>query len=144
MPHWLRFSRYTIGSIICFGISELVFIIVFGSHLLGARGASIVASIAGVIPGYFLNRTWTWGRKGKSDFWREVLPYWTTALVSTAIAALFTGWVNSAFSAQSQMSRTFIDAAAYMAIYGVIFIGKYILFHTWLFAPDRTNEVDPV
>lgn len=135
LPAWLRFSRYTIGSAICFGISELVFVGLFGSDLLGSRGAAIVASIAGIIPGYFLNRSWTWGRRGASDFWREVVPYWATALLSTLIAAVGTGAANAWFITEPRSTRTVINAAAYMLIYGVLFVAKYVFFQKWLFAP---------
>jgi putative flippase GtrA len=139
LPTWLRFSRYTIGSIICFGVSELVFVALFAPDLLGARGAAIVASIAGIIPGYFLNRSWTWGRRGRSDFWREVVPYWATALISTLIAALGTGLANALFADQPRGIRTIINATAYMVIYGVLFVAKFVIFQRWLFAPAEAD-----
>lgn len=135
LPAWLRFSRYTVGSAICFGVSELVFVALFWPGLLGSKGAAIVASIAGIIPGYFLNRSWTWGRTGRSDFWREVVPYWATALISTALAALGTGTANTIFADESRGTRTVINAVAYMLVYGVLFVAKYVVFHRWLFAP---------
>lgn len=135
LPAWLRFSRYTAGSAICFGVSEVVFVALFAPGLLGSKGAAIVASIAGIIPGYFLNRSWTWGRRGRSDFWREVVPYWATALISTALAALGTGAANALFADEPRGVRTLINAAAYMLVYGVLFVAKYVIFHRWLFAP---------
>lgn len=135
LPGWLRFSRYTVGSAICFGVSEVVFVALFAPGLLGSKGAAIVASIAGIIPGYFLNRSWTWGRRGRSDFWREVVPYWATALISTALAALGTGAANALFADESRGVRTLINAVAYMLVYGVLFVAKYVVFHRWLFAP---------
>lgn len=135
LPGWLRLSRYTAGSAICFGVSELVFVGLFAPGVLGSKGAAIVASIAGIIPGYFLNRSWTWGRTGRSDFWREVVPYWVTALISTALAALGTGAANALFADESRGVRTVINAAAYMLVYGVLFVAKYVVFHRWLFAP---------
>jgi putative flippase GtrA len=84
--------------------------------------------LVGVFPGYFLNRTWTWGRRGRSDVWREIVPYWTTALLSTAIAAAVTGAVNAACAGDSRDVRTVINAAAYMVTYGVLFIVKYAVF----------------
>jgi putative flippase GtrA len=133
---WRRFSRYTIGSIICFAISEAAFVGLFASQLLGARGASAVASIIGIIPGYALNRTWTWGRRERSQFWREVVPYWVTALSSTVIAALATGAVNGAFADEPRTTRTAVNAAAYMLTYGVLFVVKFLIFHRWVFAPE--------
>jgi putative flippase GtrA len=136
LPHWLRLSRYTVGSLICFAIAEVVFVALFWPHVLGARGAAVVASIAGVIPGYYLNRTWTWGRQQRSNFWREVVPYWTIAVTSTILAALATGAANSAAIDEPRATRTLINGGAYMAAYGVIFVAKYLIFHNWLFKPS--------
>lgn len=144
LPLWRRFSRYTIGSIICFAISEVAFVGLFAPHLLGARGASAAASIIGIVPGYALNRTWTWGRRQRSQFWREVVPYWVTALSSTVIAALATGAVNGAFAGEPRSTRTAINAAAFMLTYGVLFVVKFVIFHRWLFAPEPAVAAGPV
>jgi putative flippase GtrA len=146
LPAWLRLSRYTIGSAICFGISEVTFIALFGPNLLGARGASIVASIVGVFPGYVLNRTWTWGRRGRSSLRREVLPYWITALLSAAIAAVVTGAVNAACSGDTRDVRTLINAAAYMLTYGALFVVKFAVFQrlfTSTAPPVQTAQTAP-
>jgi putative flippase GtrA len=139
-PFWRRMSRYTIGSVICFLVAEVTFVALFKPHLLGARGASVVASIVGIIPGYTLNRRWTWGRRGRSDIWREVVPYWVTALVSTGLAAFATGAANDAFASYSRDTRTIVNAAAYMLTYGVLFIAKYIVFDRVLFAHRPTAD----
>jgi putative flippase GtrA len=143
LPRRLRLSRYAMGSLICFGVSEVVFVALFAGHVLGARGASVSASIVGVVPGYYLNRTWTWGRRGRSDFRREVLPYWLTALASTALASFGTGGLNAAFASEPRGTRTVIDAVGYMAIYGVIFGAKYLLFQNWLFAAPALTSAEP-
>lgn len=144
---WHRMFRYTAGSAICFGVSELVFVLLFAPHLLGARGSSIVASIAGIIPGYFLNRNWTWDRRGRSDFWREVVPYWATAVISTVLAAVVTGAVNDAFINESRATRTVLNATAYMVTYGFIFVAKFVLFERVLFPgaspPDIAADAAP-
>jgi putative flippase GtrA len=147
LPHWLRMSRYTMGSAICFGVSEVVFVAVFWPHLLGARSASIVASIAGIIPGYYLNRTWTWGRRERSDFWREVVPYWATALGGALAAALAIGVVNNAAIHSARGTRTLLNAGTYMLTYAVLFAAKYAFFQKILFKPpplhlDEVDEVD--
>lgn len=135
-----RWFRYTAGSAIAFGVSELAFIGLFGPHLLGAKGASVVASIVGVIPGYYLNRNWTWGRRGRSHPWREIAPYWVTVLLSTLFAALAIGAVNDAASSFGRDTRTVINAATYFAVYGAIFIAKFIIFNRWLFRPSAMRR----
>jgi putative flippase GtrA len=143
----IKLFRYTAGSVIAFATSEVVFIALFGPHILGARGSSIIASIAGIIPGYYLNRNWAWQRSGRSHPLREVAPYWITVIVSTLLAATAIGAVNDAAAEMSRGTRTIINAATYMAVYGVIFIAKFIIFNYVLFrhrphpAPQKESEV---
>lgn len=129
----IKLFRYTAGSVIAFATSEVVFIALFGPHVLGARGSSIIASIAGILPGYYLNRNWAWQRSGRSHPLREVAPYWITVIVSTLLAAAAIGAVNDAAEDMSRSSRTVINAATYMAVYGVIFVAKFIIFNYVLF-----------
>ena len=90
LPLGTRLFRYTAGSAICLAVSEgALFILV----LAGFQGwvASLLASVAGIIPGYPLNRTWTFGRRGRSHVWREVVPYWLTTIGGALFAALLVG-----------------------------------------------------
>lgn len=135
LPGWLKVSRYMATSAICFAISEVVLIVLFGTHLLGARSAAIVASIAGIIPGYQLNRTWIAGRNHRSRFWREIAPYWATSLSIALLAALVTGGANALFIHESRGVRTLINAAAYMLTYATTLVFKYLVFHRVLFKP---------
>jgi putative flippase GtrA len=135
---WRRLTRYTLGSVICFLVAEVVLVVAFRTGVLGARGASVAGSVAGIVPGYLLNRRWTWSRRDRSDFWREVAPYWITALLSTAIAAAAIGIANAAFADQSRGTRTVINAATYCAVYGVLFVVKFVVFD-WLFRPRETE-----
>ena len=136
----IRLFRYTVGSAVAFGVSEACFVALFAPHLLGAKGSSVVASIVGVIPGYFLNRNWTWGRRGRSHLWREVAPYWGTVAASTVLAAVGTGSVNEAVAGLSRNVRTVVDAAAYCAVNGALFVAKFVLFNTRLFGDRRHAE----
>jgi putative flippase GtrA len=126
-------------SAICFGISEVVLIVLFATHLLGARSAAIVASIAGIIPGYQLNRTWIAGRSHRSHFWREVVPYWSTSLSIALLAALVTGAANALFINESRGVRTVINASAYMLTYATTLTFKYLIFHRVLFKPPARH-----
>src|SRR5215475_9836646 len=124
-----KFIRYALGSVVSFGVSEITLIVLFAPHLLGARGASLVASVAGLIPGYFLNRNWAWGKRGRSDLWREVIPYWVTVVVSAVAAAVALGAVNGAVADLSRSTRTVLNAMTYLAVYGVFFVAKFVLFN---------------
>lgn len=131
-----KLIRYALGSVVSFTVSEITLIALFAPHLLGARGASLVASVAGLIPGYFLNRNWAWGRRGRSRFWREVVPYWVSVVVSAVAAALSIGAVNAAVADFSRPVRTVFNAVTYLAVYGVFFVLKFLLFDRLFREPD--------
>jgi putative flippase GtrA len=136
-----RFSRYTAGSIIAFSCSELTLIICYGSGLLGAAAASVVAFFAGAIPNYILNRRWVWGRRGRVDVWRELVPYVGVSVAGLVIAALTTSLAAS-LAPGGHAASTVAVAIAYVVTYGVLFIVKFAIYHNVIFnerAPDETE-----
>lgn len=144
-----RWLRYAAGSVISFGVSELAFVALFAPGILGAKGAAGVASLAGMVPGYFLNRNWAWGRRGRSSMRWEVLPYWGTIALTTVLAALIVGWANGAAAGLSRDARTVTNAATYMAVYLFFFVAKFLVFNYLLFrdrgqvpTPERVLELD--
>jgi putative flippase GtrA len=135
----VKMMRYALGSVVSFGVSEITLVVLFAPHILGARGSSLIASVAGLIPGYFLNRNWAWGRRGRSDMWREVVPYWVTVVVTAIVAALSIGAVNSAVADMSRPVRTVLNALTYLAVYGFFFVVKFALFERLFRAPEATS-----
>src|SRR5207245_1425185 len=45
-----------------------------------AGSANVIAVCCGIAPSYFANRHWVWGRSGRSDVVREIVPFWTLSL----------------------------------------------------------------
>jgi putative flippase GtrA len=124
-------GRYFAGSVICTVISAVTFMVAFGFGLLGSRGASLLSSATGAVAGYWLNRTWAWGRRGRADVRRELVPYWTTIIVTAIAAALVTGAVNHVVAGITDHRgvRTLFDTAAFLGTYLVSFIVKYVVFN---------------
>src|SRR5205814_5450973 len=102
----------------------------FGVGLLGSKGASLTASATGALANYFLNRNWTWGRRGRADVRRELIPYWRTVVLSAIVAAAVTGGVNALLRHlhADRPVRTLVNTIAFVGTYGVLFLVKYRLF----------------
>jgi putative flippase GtrA len=143
--HRIRMGRYLMGSVICTVISVVTFMVAFGFDLLGSRGASLLSSATGAIAGYYLNRTWAWGKRGKADWRRELVPYWGTIVVTAVAAALVTGLVNHLVASVTDHHgvRTLFDAAAFLGTYLVSFVVKYVVFNR-LFAGPGTPVAAPL
>jgi putative flippase GtrA len=136
-----RMIRYTIGSAFCLAVSELTLLILLLGGLSGWT-ASLLASAAGIIPGYPLNRAWTFGRRGRSHTWREVLPYWLTAIGGSLFAALLVGladpWAKHA--SQSALTATVISLFVYLGAYGTLWLLKFAYLDRMLFRQVPAEE----
>jgi putative flippase GtrA len=143
----IRMVRYTLGSAFCLGVSEVTLLVLL---LAGLQGwlASLLASAAGIVPGYPLNRAWTFGRRGPSHTWREVVPYWVTAIGGSLFAALLVGladpWAKEV--SRSTLVATSIALLVYVGAYGTLWLLKFLYLDRMLFRPGpaRITEADVV
>jgi putative flippase GtrA len=140
----LLWAKYSASSVIAGVISELAFVV---CYWIGTRPAwaSVIAFLAGALPNYVLNRRWAWGRTGRADRTRELLPYTIIVIVTALAAALVTsasdhwlrGWVNSHFW------QTVLVSVAFLGTYGVMFIVKFVLFDRFVFAKPAAEVRTP-
>lgn len=139
-----RLVRYALGSIICLGVSEVSLVALVYVGLPGWL-ASLTASGIAIIPGYPLNRTWTFGRRGKSSTWREVLPYWVSSVASAVAAAAAVGWADNwagtLTAHHHDLVRSLVDVGTYLAVYGAMWIGRFVFMDRLLFAPGRNGSL---
>lgn len=144
--HGRKVAKYFVGSVIATIVSTLTFVLTFGPGLLGARSASLASSGTGAIANYFLNRNWTWERRGRAGFRSEMLPYWTVVIVTAVVAALFTGVVNDLVRhvTDNRATRTLVNTAAYVTVYGVSFIVKYVFFDRLFTRRARAEGAAPL
>ena len=92
-PNGKKMVRYTMVSVICVASSFLLLGIVFGVLRLWSEVPStLFANMVMLVPNYYLNRNWVWGKTGRSHWRREILPFWALSvsgiLLSIAAAAI--------------------------------------------------------
>src|SRR5215218_504418 len=86
--------RYVGGSVVAAGCSEATLVLLYGLLHMAPGPASCLAWLAGAVPNFWLNRTWTWRRRGRPDLRREVLPYVAISLTTLLLATLLTAAVD--------------------------------------------------
>ena len=121
--------------------SEGVLLLCYAVLELPPEVASTVAWFAGAVPNYWLNRRWTWQRRGRPSMLREVLPYVAIILATLLLAALVTkgvdAWLRDA--EVSGTARTVAVAVAFLGVYVAMFAVRYVLLDR-LFRPrDRVT-----
>lgn len=131
---WVKLFRYTVGSVVAALTSLVVFALAYG---LGAGNitANVVAFVAGAVPNWVLNRSWAWERSGRVRVGREIVLYALVSALSLAASSAATGWAGTEVPhvTADHTLRVLLVACAYLATYGVLFVGKYLVYELVVF-----------
>lgn len=143
-PLITRMLRYGAGSVVATVSSNLTFLLVFGPLHASATWASILGWLAGAIPNYWLNRSWTWQRRGRPDPRRELLPYVAIILGTLLLAVLMTNGVDAllAHTGIGHATRTLLVTATFFGVYVVVFAIRFVLFER-LFRGSAPSDEGP-
>lgn len=139
----LKAFKYTVASAVSVVISQIVLFLSFGIfHLWSATTCNFVAVAVSAIPSYYMNRAWAWGKSGRSHFMKEIVPFWGLAFLGLVLSL----WAVSAaqrFALDHQFHHLevalFVNAAS-IGAFGVLWIGKFIIFNKLLFAEADQND----
>lgn len=143
-PIGVRLSKYTAGSVVATACSEVVFLVVYGVAGAGSVAATVLGWLAGAVPNYFLNRSWTWGRKGRHDLRREVLPYAVIVLVTVGVASLSTHAASILVPKLTGIHwlEVALVGSVFLAAYGALFAARFVLLDR-LFGRERSRHQVP-
>lgn len=133
--------RYFGGSAVATVCSELAFVLLYGPLHVGTAWASVLGWLAGAVPNYWLNRTWTWQRTGRPSFRRELLPYLVIIGVTLALATGVTRGLDAVLrnAGTSSSLRVTLVAVAFFGVYVVMFVLRFFLLDR-LFARLAAHE----
>jgi putative flippase GtrA len=136
---------YSAGSVIAATTSELAFLIAYGPGGAGPAVASLAGFVGGAVPNYILNRRWAWSdRRGRSRR-TEILLYAAVALSSYGASVVTTraaqNWARGLIGDRTW--RVLLVGAAYLAVSGVFFVLKFVLYHFVVFTAEPDAEAQP-
>ena len=140
-----RVLRYGTNAIVATVCSQVTFLVLYGWVGVGTTLTSTLAWLAGAIPNYVLNRSWTWGRRGRPRLWREVVPYLAIVLGTLGLAILATGLGAAALdrTSVSHATQTFLVWGIYFTVYVVMFGVRFFLFDRLFQASETVPETLP-
>jgi putative flippase GtrA len=141
-PMGQKLFRYSMASVVAVLVSNMCLLIFVGLIGMGEVLASTLATTIAAIPSYEMNRKWAWGKHGKSHLMKEVLPFWGLALLGWAFstAAVYLMGQYAKHHHFSHISKTFWVAFVYLAAFGVLWIGKFIIFNKVMFVHRHHDE----
>jgi putative flippase GtrA len=133
-PGGRKMVRYSLVSVISVIVSQIVLFI--AQSFYSARTSNIIAVCISAVPSYYLNRAWAWGKTGKSHLMKEIVPFWSLAL----LGLVFSTWAadyaesNAHHITSSELGTRLVVNLAALAAFGVLWVGKFIIFNRVLFA----------
>jgi putative flippase GtrA len=139
-----KLIRFASVSAISTVVSFTTISVVYGTKLVhGEITSTVVGNMVATIPSYYLNRSWTWGKKGRSHFRGEVLPFLLMAVLGTTFsifgATLARGVVSS--NDVHHLLNTAIVAFANLISFGIFWVLKLKVFNR-IFHVDELAEMD--
>jgi putative flippase GtrA len=155
-PLGQKLFRYSMTSVVAVVVSNACILFFVGVLNMGVIWASTLSTTIATIPSYHLNRKWAWGKGGKSHLWKEVIPFWALALLGWAFSTVAVAVADN-FAKHHDLAhttRTLLIGAVYFCAFGVLWVGKFVIFNRLMFVPhshhshhgdaQRASLVDPV
>ena len=132
-PAGRKMVRYSLVSVISVIVSQVV--LFAAQSFWSARTSNIVAVCVSAIPSYYLNRAWAWGKTGRSHLMKEIVPFWSLAL----LGLVFSTWAadyaesNAHHLTGSDLGVKLVVNAAALAAFGILWVAKFFIFNRLMF-----------
>jgi putative flippase GtrA len=139
-----KLIRFALSSVITTGVSLSAILIVYGFHIInGVIGATLFGNVVAIIPSYYLNRAWAWGKRGKSHFRKEVVPYWSMSFLGIAFSLVGAAWVKHLVHthAWDHLINTGLVAGVNLLSFAIFWVLKILLFNR-IFHTDRLHDIE--
>lgn len=144
--HFKRIWKYASVSVVSTLVTQVVLFLTY--HVWAVASAmecNVIATVVASVPAYYLNRTWTWGKRGRSQVWGEVVPFWTIALIAMVLS---TGAVGLAAHNADRITHNSLDRAllvngANLFTYAVLWTLRYMVLNRFLFGPRTVRPTVP-
>jgi len=135
--------RYSMVSVISTCVSFTVLFLVYGVGQVWTEVPSTVfANVVATFPSYWLNRSWAWGKTGRSHLVKEVIPFWAMAAVGITFSIIGASIARHLGVHHSHLVKTFLVLFANVASFGIFWVAKLALFNRLFHVPSLLEEID--
>lgn len=140
-----KLIRFALSSVITTGVSMSTILITYGFHIIsGIYAATLFGNAVAVIPSYYLSRAWVWGKRGKSHWWKEVVPYWSLSVLGIAFSMIGASLVKSLVHHHPHWGHdvnTLLVAAMNLLSFGIFWMLKIAVFNR-IFHTNKLADIE--
>lgn len=98
--------------------------------------ANIFSVTLGTVPAYVLSRYWVWNKRGKNRIMKEVVPFWTLALLGFALSTAAVWFVDNRWD-----PLPVVINLTNLVAFGVIWMAKFVVLDRVLFTTEEAAAV---
>jgi putative flippase GtrA len=130
-PSSLKIAKYASVSVISTVVSQVTLLLTFGVfRVMSEVPANILANVVATVPSYYLNRSWVWGKGGKSHLWREVVPFWVLGFVGLAFSSVAV-WLAGDLARDHHLHHfgtTVLVNGANLLSFAILWVVKFLIY----------------
>jgi putative flippase GtrA len=130
-------------SVISTAVSFTVLFIVYGvARLWSEVPSTVFANVVATFPSYWLNRSWAWGKSGRSHLVKEVLPFWVMSGLGIAFSVVGATVAHHLGAHHTHIEKTVLVLVANLVSFGIFWVAKLMLFNRLFHVPDLREEIE--
>lgn len=137
--------RYLMVSVITTGVSFVVLFLVYGVFRWWTEIPSTVfANVVATFPSYWLNRSWAWGKSGRSHLTKEILPFWVVGGAGIAFSVIGASLARHVGQTHhlDHIEQTALVLLANVLSFAVFWVLKMMVFNRVFRVPTLIEEID--
>ena len=143
-PEAKKLFRYTMVSVISTAVSFGVLLIVYGIfRAFSEVWSTVFANAVATVPSYYLNRSWVWGKGGRSHLTKEILPFWVMSalgIVVSIFGAALAAHIGKVYHLD-HLEQTVLVLTANILSFAIFWVLKFMLFNR-LFHVHPVEDLD--
>lgn len=127
-----KLIRFTAVSAITTSVSFISIALLYGLRIVpGVMWATLSGNLIASVPAYQLNRTWTWGKKGRSHLRSEIIPFWSMSLLGIGFSQLGAWWARNQVHSHhwAHIVNTGLVAGMNLASFAIFWVLKLAVFN---------------
>ncbi len=140
-----KLIRFTSVSAVSTATSITVITIVYALFHWGVVEATIFGNVVATLPSYYLNRTWTWGKTGRSHLMKEIVPFWSMSslgITCSFLGSLYAKHVVKSHHLAHSITGTLVVDGVNFGSFAIFWVLKLIVFNRIFHVPSELVEIE--
>ena len=125
-------------------VSFISISVLYGFKIIpGVMWSTLAGNLIASLPAYHLNRLWTWGKRGRSHFRSEIVPFWSMTFLGITVSQVGAFWAKHEVHSHHwpHLFNTALVSFTNLFSFGIFWVLKLMVFNR-IFKVDEIDEIE--